>query len=88
MSEKPKRNAPCICGSGKKYKKCCLPHIGNRRKDLLSIVNDTEYWQGLSKRLIQRINETDESSPVEFDLDNEEDLLSVCLLDRWGITKD
>lgn len=20
----PKRNEPCICGSGKKYKKCCL----------------------------------------------------------------
>jgi len=20
----PDRNAPCICGSGKKYKKCCL----------------------------------------------------------------
>jgi hypothetical protein len=22
---KPSRNAPCPCGSGKKYKKCCLP---------------------------------------------------------------
>jgi len=22
--KKPKRNAPCTCGSGKKYKKCCL----------------------------------------------------------------
>ncbi len=22
-SKKPKRNAPCTCGSGKKYKKCC-----------------------------------------------------------------
>ena len=22
---KPGRNAPCPCGSGKKYKKCCLP---------------------------------------------------------------
>lgn len=21
---KPQRNAPCRCGSGKKYKKCCL----------------------------------------------------------------
>ena len=20
---KPKRNGPCLCGSGKKYKKCC-----------------------------------------------------------------
>lgn len=22
----PKKNAPCPCGSGKKYKRCCLPH--------------------------------------------------------------
>jgi len=22
---KLKRNSPCPCGSGKKYKKCCLP---------------------------------------------------------------
>ena len=24
MSNKPGRNDPCHCGSGKKYKKCCL----------------------------------------------------------------
>ena len=24
VSEKVDRNAPCPCGSGKKYKKCCL----------------------------------------------------------------
>lgn len=23
---KPSRNAPCFCGSGKKHKRCCLPH--------------------------------------------------------------
>ena len=23
MTDKPKRNDPCPCGSGKKYKKCC-----------------------------------------------------------------
>ena len=31
MAKKPGRNAPCPCGSGKKYKKCCLlkePHGG------------------------------------------------------------
>ncbi|WP_246128642.1 zinc-dependent peptidase [Pleionea sediminis] len=22
---RPKRNAPCLCGSGKKYKRCCMP---------------------------------------------------------------
>jgi hypothetical protein len=25
MPMKPQRNDPCPCGSGKKYKKCCLP---------------------------------------------------------------
>jgi hypothetical protein len=25
MSGKPGRNDPCLCGSGKKYKRCCLP---------------------------------------------------------------
>ena len=23
VEQKPSRNAPCVCGSGKKYKKCC-----------------------------------------------------------------
>jgi hypothetical protein len=22
----PDRNAPCVCGSGKRYKQCCMPH--------------------------------------------------------------
>ena len=26
-TKKPKRNEPCICGSGKKFKKCCLNNI-------------------------------------------------------------
>ncbi|MEN8180827.1 MAG: SEC-C metal-binding domain-containing protein [Pseudomonadota bacterium] len=27
MSLKIGRNSPCPCGSGKKYKKCCMQHI-------------------------------------------------------------
>jgi hypothetical protein len=27
----PGRNEPCICGSGKKFKKCCLPRIDGRK---------------------------------------------------------
>jgi len=23
FEKKPERNEPCVCGSGKKYKKCC-----------------------------------------------------------------
>ena len=25
--EKYNRNSPCVCGSGKKYKKCCIDKI-------------------------------------------------------------
>lgn len=28
------RNAPCPCGSGKKYKKCCIRRIGSTNSDL------------------------------------------------------
>jgi len=28
----PGRNAPCICGSEKKFKKCCLPKIEASKK--------------------------------------------------------
>jgi hypothetical protein len=28
----PGRNAPCLCGSGKKFKKCCLPKIEKARR--------------------------------------------------------
>ncbi len=27
------RNEPCACGSGKKYKKCCLPSVTKQRKN-------------------------------------------------------
>src|SRR5882724_10558740 len=33
MSKKPAVNAPCLCGSGKKFKKCCgSPRQGNDRR--------------------------------------------------------
>ena len=30
----PGRNAPCLCGSGKKFKKCCLPKIQAAKKHM------------------------------------------------------
>ena len=33
-SEKIGRNDPCPCGSGKKYKKCCLQSSKRQKKDL------------------------------------------------------
>ena len=47
MSEKVGRNDPCPCGSGKKYKKCCLAeafvHVGKEesiRKRLIGSLSD------------------------------------------------
>jgi len=30
--DKPRRNEPCSCGSGKKFKKCCLPWAREERQ--------------------------------------------------------
>ena len=43
----PGRNAPCPCGSGKKYKKCCLP--GEDKT-----VRETAWSYAKKKQLIQR----------------------------------
>jgi len=34
FSVKPGRNVPCPCGSGKKYKRCCLPKIAESEETL------------------------------------------------------
>lgn len=34
MSQKTGRNEPCPCGSGKKYKRCCLPRDEVERREL------------------------------------------------------
>src|SRR5437879_5845839 len=34
FSVKPGRNDPCLCGSGKKYKRCCLPKIAESEETL------------------------------------------------------
>ena len=39
MQKKPKRNDPCPCGSGKKYKKCCMLKIMQEEKEKKSLSN-------------------------------------------------
>ena len=36
MDEKPGRNEPCHCGSGKKYKKCCSDKDAEAKRQLLA----------------------------------------------------
>ncbi len=46
---KVNRNDPCPCGSGKKYKKCCLPHHEEARKAI-----PKDELQKLEERIHQR----------------------------------
>lgn len=38
MPDKPKRNDPCHCGSGRKYKNCCLDRDNSTLKSKLGII--------------------------------------------------
>ena len=40
MSDKPGRNAPCPCGSGKKYKKCCGVNVSSAAEKLFAPMPD------------------------------------------------
>ena len=61
------RNAPCPCGSGKKYKKCCLPlhdQADKERRRLLSepvtlqaLDDEMDDLDELSNRVVDLINE-------------------------------
>ncbi len=69
------RNDPCPCGSGKKYKKCCLnkqpgPHSEpekiktDNKKDLLNINDDEfeDYWEDTLQKSLQKFEERKEKS--------------------------
>lgn len=43
MSDKPGRNDPCPCGSGKKYKSCCLGKAPSLKlKHKVSVISGTK----------------------------------------------
>jgi SEC-C motif len=57
MSNKPGRNEPCRCGSGKKYKRCCLPADEAAARE----------------RAQQVLFDDDEFDDSEFDTDDEDE---------------
>lgn len=76
------RNDPCPCGSGKKYKKCCIdklppkPAFSAPREQLFS--KDEKRRKGLDDPELRRINAlVDEGSRLV----NKNDLVNGC--DRW-----
>ena len=55
------RNAPCSCGSGKKYKKCCLQNLYGRPKSLPPIKYRAVYTEldQLSNSVVDLINQNE-----------------------------
>ena len=68
------RNAPCPCGSGKKYKKCCLSLHGTSRSEhnegMIYSIADMDDLDGLSNTVVDLINESrlNEAEKVSRDL--------------------
>ncbi len=58
-SKAPGRNDPCPCGSGRKYKKCCLGHEGATgpavkvNEELRAEGDGLDWWSGLPADLLQ-----------------------------------
>lgn len=79
---KPGRNAPCPCGSGKKYKKCCLA------SDEAAERNAADAQRHLLETMVWEDDGLDDLSNSVLDLIKErrfEDALAACkrLLDEW-----
>jgi len=60
MDDKVGRNDPCPCGSGKKYKKCCLLKKGSKRNDFKDLYWHTYRIRLKGKRDIEGIKKTGE----------------------------
>ena len=67
------RNAPCPCGSGKKYKKCCLPLQDGKRqpstpsKQFIAVYTDLDKLSNSVVDLIEE-NKLDEAEAVSHKL--------------------
>ena len=51
---KPGRNDPCHCGSGKKYKKCCLPQEEAAEREVIAKDQAAREQRAAAHRLEQR----------------------------------
>lgn len=72
MNEKLGRNDPCSCGSGKKYKSCCLPKKapGGKRKLAAKWINQPAGPNLIERTFGATIDSTKgEKPPVPTNLD-------------------
>lgn len=76
-SYKPGRNDPCVCGSGKKYKKCCFLKIDEAE------IKDLEYSRFQNTRMRAK-GKLIETAGVEMDI-SDSDVLNF--LSDWPVCK-
>ena len=72
------RNAPCPCGSGKKYKKCCLEKDLAERRDAATPAATGPEWEEVENPEAQEFSDLAESPEVRAnayadEIDREED---------------
>lgn len=78
MSEKVGRNDPCPCGSGKKYKQCCLKDKlpGGRRKIKAKVISSGKKAPDLMERTFGnaiRAGHQEEKPPAPYSFSGEEE---------------
>lgn len=81
MSNKPGRNDPCPCGSGKKYKRCCLPtdEAAARERAQQALFDDDVFGDS-------EVDTDDEDEPF-VDIDEDAPILDVHAITRICCTR-
>ena len=80
LKRKPSKNAPCQCGSGEKYKKCCMGSLQQEKeeyfwllqkeraiKDKIMFAQETLIKDKISFFLQKFMNETNQSGELKQD---------------------
>ncbi|MGM0440506.1 MAG: SEC-C metal-binding domain-containing protein [Chlamydiota bacterium] len=69
-NKKIKRNAPCHCGSGKKYKKCCLLNEGKKNFSA-TVLSSTNNAGGLQDRIGNMLTNLSQTNKTLEELEEE-----------------
>jgi uncharacterized protein len=75
MHKKPGRNDPCPCGSGKKYKQCCMPKAQPKRKISAKWINRPQIPNLMERTFGDKIAHSDKNfkSVIDQPADMQED---------------
>jgi len=82
------RNEPCPCGSGKKYKKCCLPKESVTSAPAQAASNAMMDARLMAQRLMGQTEEANRTMDIVFDKYTLEDDGAAAKLKRLGTFQD